>query len=386
MTSDGAASRAAAGSASRRLALVVWNAEIGGAETLMVALAQRFRRLDAEAELVIIGPDGPLVDRLRAFGTAYTTLGFQRGRAVLRHPRRVAQAVAASGPGGALLVECGYLGACLRLGGYRGPIVAVEHGAILFPSQTRRGRAWDRINRATGAWAADAEVGVSELVVGRMRGQPHPRRLRRIYNGIDPLAFTPDSSWRGEDPAAGLTTGFVGRLAAGKGLHILLRAVARACEEAPVSLLVAGDGPERNELVALARDLGVGDRVRFLGLIHDVRAFWQRCEVAIVPSNHFIESFCLAAVEAAACSRPIIATRNGALPEVVRDGATGTLVAPGDVGALAKAIVGYATNPSLRAVHGAAGRAWVSERFNIDECARAYLDLFAELTPRADAV
>jgi glycosyltransferase involved in cell wall biosynthesis len=368
-----------AGLCRRRLALVVWEAEIGGAETLMLALAQRFRLLGAEASFVIVGPEGPLIERLHAAHTSYVTLGYRRGRSIVGHPRRLAQAVAGSGADGALLVECGYLGACLRLGGYRGPIVAVEHGAILFPSATRPGRLWDRINRATGAWAADAEVGVSDLVLARMRREPHPDRLRRIYNGIDPAVFTPTQPHPSGDSAEHVTLGFVGRLAAGKGLHVLVRAIAQAVQEVPVRLLVAGDGPEHEELVALAGDLGVGDRVAFLGLVHDVQAFWQRCQVAIVPSNHFIESFCLAAVEAAACGKPIIATRNGALPEVVRDGTTGTLVAPGDVGALAGMIVHYATSPTLREAHGAAGRIWASEQFGIDQCAGAYIDLFAEL-------
>jgi MMP alpha-(1->4)-mannosyltransferase len=119
--------------------------------------------------------------------------------------------------------------------------------------------------------------------------------------------------------------------------------------------------------------------VSFLGLVDDVQAFWGNCDVAIVPSNQFTESFCLAAVEAAACGKPILATRNGALPEVVSDGATGTLVAVGDAGALAGAIVDYATDPRQRAAHGAAGRIWARERFGIDQCARAYFDLFAEL-------
>ena len=181
----------AAGVPRRRFALVLWSAEIGGAETLMLALAQRVQRFDADAEIVIVGRDGPLVDRLRATDTRYRTLGFGRGREVLRRPRRLAQAVADSGPDGALIVECGYLGACLRAGGYHAPIVAMEHGIILLPRDSLAGRTIDRISRAAGAWADDAEVAVSDLVLSRMRRQPHARRLRRIYNGIDPEAFAP---------------------------------------------------------------------------------------------------------------------------------------------------------------------------------------------------
>jgi glycosyltransferase involved in cell wall biosynthesis len=359
-------------------ALVVWTAEIGGAETVMLALANRFRELGADAEFVVIGPAGPMFDRLRSSSVAFRSLGYARGRRIVNHPRRFARAVADAGPAGALLMECSYLGACLRIGGYRGSIIAVEHGRILFPSATRRGRTWDRVSRAAGAWAADAEVGVSDLVIRLMRGLPHARRLRRIYNGVDPRVFRLRGSPARKAAADEVTVGFVGRLAEGKGLDVLIRAIEQACREIPVRLLVAGDGPQREELADLAGAVGAAAAVHFLGLIDDVPRFWWRCDIAVVPST-FVESFGMAALEAAACGTPVIATRSGALPEVVSDGITGTLVDPGNVKALSQAIVAYATDSRLRAQHGAAGHGWARERFNIEHCARAYLRLFAEL-------
>ena len=345
----------------------------------MHALAQRFRRFGTNAELVIVGGDGALVDRLRATDTRHRTLGFGRGRDVLRHPRRFAQAVTDGGPDGALIIECGYLGACLRAGGYDAPIVAIEHGIILFPRDTLAGRTVACLSRAAGAWADDAEVAVSDLVLSRMRRQPHARRLRRIYNGIDPDAFAPPLSPAAPRSARSLVVGFVGRLVPGKGLDILIPAVAKASEQVAVSLLVAGDGPERDRLMALTHRVGAAASVRFLGMIDDVVDFWRRCDIAIVPSSSFIESFCLAAVEASACGKPLIATRNGALPEVVLDGATGKLVAPGDVDAISDAIISYARHPSLMAEHSQAARARAVQRFHVDDCARAYLDLFADV-------
>ncbi len=135
--------------------------------------------------------------------------------------------------------------------------------------------------------------------------------------------------------------------------------------------------------MALARDVGAAASVRFLGMIDDVVDFWRRCDIAIVPSSSFIESFCLAAVEASACGKPLIATRNGALPEVVLDGATGKLVPPGDVDAISRAIISYARHPSLMIEYSQAARAWAVERFHIDDCALAYLDLFAEIDQAA---
>ncbi len=116
----------------------------------------------------------------------------------------------------------------------------------LVPPTHLAGRTVDRISRALGAWADDAEVAVSDLVLDRMRRQSHTRRLRRIYNGIDPDAFAPRLSAELSPSAGGLVVGFVGRLAPGKGLDILIPAVAKASEQVGISLLVAGDGPERD--------------------------------------------------------------------------------------------------------------------------------------------
>lgn len=365
-----------------RLALVLWSAEVGGAETLMLALAQRLGRFGANAEVVILGRDGPLVDRLSASGLRYHLLGFARGRDALRQPRRWTHVVASKGPDGALVPECGFLGTALRLGGYDSSIVAIEHGTILDPDQTRARQALDLIMRASGAWANDAEVAVSEYVLTRMHRRPHARRLRRIYNGVDPDQLSPRESHRPQADPAVFVAGFVGRLIPRKGLDVLIRALAAARDHVSARLLVAGDGPDRVRISSLARCAGVGDEVEFLGMIADVQGFWDRCDIAVVPSTTWIESFCLAAVEAMACGKPVIASRRGALPEVVVDGVTGTLVPPGDAAALAGALVAYARQPSMRREHAVAARRRAVDCFHIDDCAKAYLELFASIERR----
>lgn len=362
----------------RRVALVLWNGEIGGAETFALTLGQRLRRLGAHPEFVILGRSGPLVRRLSETGLGFHILGFTRGAGVLHHPRRYARAVACSGADGAVLPECSYLGSALRLGGYRGPIVAIEHGAILFPSSRRPRRILDRVNRAAGAWTDDAEVAVSDFVLARMREQPHARLLRRIYNGIEP--DTCDLSAESESGDIGtIAAGFVGRLVPGKGLDVLIRAVAQARKHVSVTLAVAGDGSERNRLSAIAQDAGVKDHVQFLGMVDDGKKFWRQCDIAIVPSDTWIESFCMAALEAMACGKPVVATRIGALPEVVLHGVTGTLVPPGDVDALARAIISYARRPSMLRDHASAARSRSVERFHVDDCAKAYLEIIASI-------
>lgn len=363
----------------RNLALVLWSGRIGGAETFNVALAERLRALGAHVTVVFIEDAWPLADRLAGAGIPYRALGFGRGRAILRHPRRYAALVATEGPDGALVLECGYIGAALRAGGYSGPIMGVEHGSALLPprvlTKPRRLLRW--VNRATGAWADDVEVAVSEFMLEQARRNPHARRLQCIYNGVDPELYGGGIETAGEAGRA-LVIGFAGRLIVGKGANHLIEAVANARDKFPARLLIAGDGPERPGLERAAETLGIAQNVEFVGLVHDMPAFWRECHVAAVPSE-YTESFAMAALEAMASGKPVVATHVGAIPELVVDGVTGSIVPPRDPEALGRALVTYATQPEVRAAHGSAARARATERFDIGDCAHAYLELFDEL-------
>jgi glycosyltransferase involved in cell wall biosynthesis len=216
-----------------------------------------------------------------------------------------------------------------------------------------------------------------------MRQQPHARRLRRIYNGIDPNAFAPATKEPRAARESTLIAGFAGRLIPEKGpLDVLFHALAETRGQVSTILLVAGDGPERSRLAAVARDVGVTDQVHFLGMIDDIHDFWKQCDIAVIPGDS-PEAFCMSALEAMACGIPVVATRSGALPELVVDGVTGILVPPRDPHAIARAITCYAQQPSLRRHHGAAARSRSVTHFHIDDAARAYVDLFRDLHRRA---
>jgi glycosyltransferase involved in cell wall biosynthesis len=362
------------------LAVVLWSGYVGGAETLSIALAEHLRRLGANATVVFVEQPGPLGQRLASAGVPYRSVGLGRGRDVVRHPRRYAHEVAGVGADGALLLECGFIGAALRAGGYRARIVAIEHGVLLGLrdlSGTRQ-LLW-RLGRVSGAWADDVEVAVSDSMLGRMREHPHADRTQRIYNGIDPETYRPAA---GATSAHGseLVVGYAGRLIAGKGGDVLIRAIAQAGQQASIRLVIAGEGAERPQLESLAG--GLGANVEFRGVVADLAAFWRSCDIAVIPSDTFIESFSMSTLEAMASGKAVVASRNGAIPELMVDGVTGTLVEPGDTDALARAVLLYAERPALREEHGAAARARAIERFHIEDSARAYLGLFAERASR----
>jgi len=147
----------------------------------------------------------------------------------------------------------------------------------------------------------------------------------------------------------------------------------------PIELLIAGDGTERARLESLAHSSDARQSIHFVGQLDDMPSFWRKADVVVVPSE-ITESFSMATLESMACAKPVLATRNGGMPELVVDGVTGTVVPRADANVLAQALVTYAARPALRLAHGAAARARAIERFHIDDCARAYLDLFGELT------
>jgi glycosyltransferase involved in cell wall biosynthesis len=365
----------------RRLAMVLWSGNVGGAEVFSANLADRMRRDGTEVTIVFIGETAPMDERLSAAGIPYRGLGFTRGRDVLSHPRSFASQIRDVGRDGALLIERGFMGVALRLGGYSGPLVSVEHGPLLFERQSLP--AWRLLVRRTSRWvgaqAVDAEVAVSDFMLAEMRRRSHARLSRRIYNGIDPEKLRPadDAPVR---TGTELVVGFAGRLIPGKGVDNLIAAVADASEDHRLKLLIAGDGPERSRVVELAEEQGLGSSCEFLGTIDDLSAFWGRCDIAVVPSAFWIESFSMVTLEAMSCGMPVVAVDAGAIPELVEDGATGTLVPAGDVPALARALRAYASQPALRREHGVQARRRAAGSFHIERSARAYLELFDELS------
>jgi glycosyltransferase involved in cell wall biosynthesis len=143
----------------------------------------------------------------------------------------------------------------------------------------------------------------------------------------------------------GPTLAFAGRLSAQKALGLALEAVASADG---VSLVIAGEGPERQQLEAQAAALGVGERVRFLGPQPRERVLelFRAADAAILSSAW--ENFPHTVVESLAVGTPVLATAVGGVPEIVREGENGLLVPPGDAAALGDVVRRYFSDAGLR--------------------------------------
>jgi glycosyltransferase involved in cell wall biosynthesis len=159
----------------------------------------------------------------------------------------------------------------------------------------------------------------------------------------------------------------VGRLIPIKGHIVLFRALAAAAEEVPeLELLVAGRGPLEPALRALAAELGLDRRIRFLGQVVPVQRALEEATAVVMPSLG--EGFGMVALEAMERARPVVATGVGGLLDIVRHGETGILVPPGEAEPLARAIVELATDPARAARLGEAGRRRALEWFGEERC------------------
>lgn len=179
-----------------------------------------------------------------------------------------------------------------------------------------------------------------------------------------------------------LTIGTVALFRPRKGIEVLLRALARLVRDGlDVELLAVGpfETPEYERRVkGLCRDLGIEPRVHWPGFRRDVTAELRRMDVLALPSL-FGEGMPMVVLEAMAVGVPVVATRVEGVPEVVRNGIDGLLVAPGDEAAFAAAIARLAAEPQALARMGAAGRRRQRETFSDVAMARRLADVYDRL-------
>jgi L-malate glycosyltransferase len=158
----------------------------------------------------------------------------------------------------------------------------------------------------------------------------------------------------------------------------LLRAKCAQC----VRLVMCGDGPEREKAELLAKELGVAEDVLFVGSVPNIADYLSVADVFLLPSE--TESFGLAALEAMACEVPVIASRVGGLPEVVREGETGYLVSIGDIQAIASCAGELFDNEVKRSDMGRKARAVAITEFTTERVIPQYIQLYERVALEAD--
>lgn len=268
---------------------------------------------------------------------------------------------------------------CLWSGRRAMPYLASIKGVIAEEMQHEGGRTrllFELLSRleARNARGADAVLTTSAYCRGAIRrhyGVP-PRQVRLVPEGIDL------PRWRGlaaREPRAsdGATILCVARQYPRKHVADLLRALPRVRERHPrAHAVIAGDGPEHAPLLRLADELRLGEAAVFTGALPDeqLELLYRRADVFCLPSVQ--EGFGIVFLEAMACGLPVVATSAAAIPEVVPHGQAGLLFPPGDVAALAQALIDLLDEPDRRAAYGAFGQEYV-QRFDWERVAGVFL-------------
>jgi glycosyltransferase involved in cell wall biosynthesis len=237
---------------------------------------------------------------------------------------------------------------------------------------------------------ADAFVAMSRLIRDEMRAASVPaERIRLLPHGVDTARFHPASVEERASLRArlglpgGLLAVYSGRLLRGKGLDALVDALAAPSVPPLVRLVLVGSGEGQaldatEELKRRVAERGLGTRVVFSGRTERVEDYLRACDVFVFPS--LFEALGIALVEAAACGLPAIASRTGGIVDVVEDGRSGRLVAPGDAEELAGALSSLAGDEAGRVAMGAAARAVAVARFDERDVLEGYRALFREVS------
>jgi glycosyltransferase involved in cell wall biosynthesis len=183
-------------------------------------------------------------------------------------------------------------------------------------------------------------------------------------------------------PGDRFAVGWIGRMTAVKRTDDILVAFKRLRDSGIDAVLcLVGDGPDRPELERRAHELGVIRDTVFLGYQEDVAPFYSAFDALILPSSN--EGTPVSAIEALAAGRPVVATRVGGVPDVVRDGEDGFLVEAGDTNELADRLEQLARDPALRERMGREGRERVLPRYAVDRLVEDIDELYRSLLSEA---
>jgi glycosyltransferase involved in cell wall biosynthesis len=218
-------------------------------------------------------------------------------------------------------------------------------------------------SRLKYTWGIDGIITISDSIKNRLRNAGVPgSRITTIYEGID-LPLYPKLT-RAVQPGRQLVIGTVSHLSREKGMRYLIEAAALIPEaNKRLKVVIVGEGACLQELMELARERGL-ENITFTGFRSDIPELMKSFDIFVLPS--LSEGLSSSILEAMASSLPVIASNVGGIPELVRDGENGLLVAPADPAALAEAIRRLAQDPEDSLRMGRQGRKQVEDRFAME--------------------
>jgi glycosyltransferase involved in cell wall biosynthesis len=368
----------APGTAKGRVLMVVRPSK-GGAFNHAVRLGRELRARGYEC--AVCGPHGHLADGL---DVPVSHVEIPRYPDPLRHPAAIARIAALYRRFKPDVVHShgsqgGVTSRLARLGRPRTPVVFTPHNYAFtnyFASRAQRGL-YRAIEIALAPLATrvvcvcEAERRVAERI-------GPARRVRVVYNGIEPLAPSPPGERVAALARAGPLICVVAELQPPKGVTTAIAAMPAILSRVPgVRLAIAGEGVEREALARQIRELGLDGSVELLGSVDGVAGLLGAADVFVQPG--WSESFPYSLLEAMSMSLPIVATDVGGVGEAIEDGVTGRLVAAQDTGTLAAATAELLEDRELARRLGAAARERMTSRFSFERMVEETLAVYREV-------
>lgn len=360
-----------------RILYVITDLEVGGVPLHLLRLASEMKRRGRDVSVASLGDVGPVGERLPAVGIDVHACGGCCGVdvRVLGRLKRIIR-VAKPDVVHSMLFHANV---ATRWAGKR---AGVPGSRILCEIQTVEvERKWHLLVDRFTHRGCRFTIGNSPSVVEHLHSKAGiPReRLRLVRGGIDAGRF--DGAAAADRKKLGLPVDarmilWVGRLDPVKGLDVLIRALAKHVADPAAHLVLVGDGPIRGELERLAAEVGVGDRVHFVGRRDDVASLLAAADVFAFPSR--TEGLPNALLEAMASRRAIVTTDVPGCRDLVEDGRTGLIVPYGDAAALGGALSRVLGEFEFASRIGEAARREVQAAWSIESMFDAYEAHYAD--------
>jgi glycosyltransferase involved in cell wall biosynthesis len=364
-----------------RVLHVITSLAVGGAERIVLSTARGVAPDRFEHMICCFTEPGPLADEARAIGVPVYCLGGFPG---LSHPVTFARLVRLVRGLAPAIVHTqlqapnlyGRVAAWLA----RVPVVIATEQNV-YPHKRRRHIVVERRLAAVTDVLVAVSRGVQQFLAAQLRIDP--ARIRVVPNGVAPVLESPASvaELRRRVDGAGPVIATVASLTPKKGHEHLLRAVARLrARGVAAAVLLAGDGPLRPQLEALAGELGLAESVQFLGNVPRAGDVLAVADLFVLPS--LVEGMPLALLEAMSAGKAAIATSVGGIPEVIQPDVNGLLVPPADETALANAIARLLGSRELRQRFGAEARRTVERGYTEADCLHAIESIYDDALRR----
>jgi glycosyltransferase involved in cell wall biosynthesis len=361
--------------------------KIGGGESHLLSLTAHLDRSRFEP-VVLSFTDGPMMERLKEMGVE-TRLIYTEKPFDIRIWGQVKRLLQAEAPdiihAHGTRASSNVLWAARKLGI---PVIYTVHGWSFHQDQHPLVR---RLRILGEKYLTErSEVNISVSASNQQSGKEMIPQFRSVVinNGIDQQKFDPERAYSDIRAELGIARDsvvvlFIARFTAHKQPLILIRAFARALTmlqgigAAGLHLLMVGDGDEKDAGVALARELGLEDKISFQAFRQDVPDVLHAADIFVLPS--LWEGLPIGLLEAMAMRKAVIGTRVDGTREVLQDGDNGLMVEPGDVDGLAAAIVRLAADRELRESLRARAFQTVRQRFDAATMTREIESIYSKV-------